>query len=114
MTIATRNGTYQQAESGDGGEGAGHGGAGEGQLAEVADEHDGDHLDEVLHQAAGDERPGQPQLPLHLVAHGQALVLPELLAHRAPREERFLEACLLHVGLRRGLLPPHPCSMCCV
>lgn len=55
--------TYQQAEAGDGGEEGGHGGAGELELAEVADEHERQQLDDVLQEVAGDERPGEVQLP---------------------------------------------------
>lgn len=51
--------SYQHTETGDVGEGCGHGGAGERELAEVADEHDGDHLKAVLEEARHDERPGQ-------------------------------------------------------
>jgi hypothetical protein len=47
---------YQQAEAGDSGEGGGHGGASELDPAEVSDEHDGDHLDDVLQEASGDKR----------------------------------------------------------
>jgi hypothetical protein len=60
---------YQQAEAGDAGEGGGHGGAGELDLAEVSDEHDGDHLDYVLQEASGDERAGDAQLLLDLAQH---------------------------------------------
>lgn len=52
--------TYQQAEAGDGGEGVGHGGASEGQLSKVSHVHDGDHLDHVLQERAGDHGPSQP------------------------------------------------------
>ncbi|ONK67857.1 uncharacterized protein A4U43_C05F4530 [Asparagus officinalis] len=40
--------TYEEAESGDPGEGSGDGGAGEGELPEVAHHHAGDDLDEII------------------------------------------------------------------
>jgi len=90
--------TYQQAEAGDGGEGVGHGGAGEGQLAEVADVHDGDHLDDVLQQRAGDHGPRQAQLLRHLLARAQAAVGP------ARGEERLLHAARLRHGCLSSIL----------
>ena len=60
---------HQQAEARDAGEGGGEGGAGQRELAEVADEHDGDHLNQVLQEEPGDERPGEVQLLLDLSPH---------------------------------------------
>lgn len=46
--------THQHAETADVGEGSRHGGTGEIELAEVADEHDGDELKAVLEEARSD------------------------------------------------------------
>jgi hypothetical protein len=51
--------TYEEAVSGD----AGEGGAGERELPEVADDHDGHHLHDALQHAAGHDRPGEPHQP---------------------------------------------------
>ena len=89
---------HQQAEARDAGEGGGEGGAGQRELAEVADEHDGDHLNQVLQEEPGDERPGEVQLLLDL-AHGRALLIlasSDVLSRpRRCGEERLLHACLL-------------------
>ena len=97
---------HQQAEARDAGEGGGQGRAGQRELAEVADEHDGDHLDQVLQEEPDDERPGKVQLLLRL-AHRQrqALLLLLLLASSYPvkklfrgrrcAQQRLLHACLL-------------------
>jgi hypothetical protein len=74
---------YQQAEARDVGEGGGQGGAGEGELAEAADEQDRDGLDDLLQEERGGERRGEAQLPLDL-AQRRALVDLTSSSHGAP------------------------------
>lgn len=53
---------YQEAEPSNACEGGGDGGTGKGKLAEVTDEHDRDHGDEVLQEPCCDQRPSKVQL----------------------------------------------------
>ncbi|KAG8087810.1 hypothetical protein GUJ93_ZPchr0010g8267 [Zizania palustris] len=59
----------RKAEAGDTGEGGGDGGTGELELTTVDDEHDGDHLHNVLHEPSGDEGPSKAELLLDLCHH---------------------------------------------
>ena len=66
---------YDDVQAGGAGDGDGEGGPGEMKLAEVADEHEGHHVDGVLQEAAGDHRPGEARQPLRL-GPGEALPAP--------------------------------------
>ena len=55
-----KKGTYEECETGDGGEGGGNGGGGEGKRTEMANEHDGDDLERVLKEAYTNERSRKP------------------------------------------------------
>jgi len=57
--------TYQDAVA----EGGRDGGPGEGELPWVSGEHDGDHLQAVLQQAARHQRRREPHLPPYLRLH---------------------------------------------
>ncbi len=89
-------GAYEKAEAGDVGERRGEGGAGELELAEVADEHDGHHLDRVPQHEAGHQRPGETQQPLHLRRrrrHGSVLAI----SAASDGEQWLLHGWLVHV-----------------
>ena len=86
---------YEKAVARDIGEGGGEGSAGEGELAEVANEHDGGHVDDVLQHAAGDDRPRQPHQPLRLRRRRLAL-------QRRRREQRLMDG---RVTVHRSIGP---------
>jgi len=79
---------YDDVEAGGAGDGDGEGGAGEMQLAEVADEHEGHYVDGVLQEAAGDHRSGEAQQPLRLRRGG---ALPPAPIVRRRREQRLAD-----------------------
>jgi hypothetical protein len=83
---------HKQTEARDAGEGGGQGGAGQRELAEVADEHDGDHLHHVLQEEADDERPGEVQLLLDLGEHRALLAAASSLVGALGGKELFLHA----------------------
>jgi hypothetical protein len=93
--------SHQQAEARDAGEGGGQGGAGQRELAKVAYEHDGDHLDRVLQEEPKDERPGEVQLLLDL-PHCRALLLGSFVLLSGARRCGEAEERLLHARLRDG------------
>jgi len=89
---------YEKAVARNIGEGGGEGSAGEGELAEVANEHDGRHVDDVLQHAAGDDRPRQTHQPLRLRRRRR-------LALRRRREQRLVDGRAWLV-VHRYIRPP--------
>lgn len=97
---------YEKAVSRDIGEGGGEGSAGEGELAEVANEHDGRHVDGVLQHAAGDDRPRQPHQPLRLRRRRRRRREQRLMDGRAWLVvHRFDPRPALLARVRRGAVP---------
>jgi hypothetical protein len=80
-TRSERMRAYEEAVSGD----VGEGGAGEGELPQVADDHDGHHVHDALQHAAGDDRPREPHQPLRL--RSDEALLPT--RRRRDREQRL-------------------------